>query len=63
LIAVFSAIYHGPSFAIAGTTMILAASIALQEMVPAVWLIVKGFNPSTISSLSYKIYTGKGDKK
>jgi hypothetical protein len=54
LIAVFSALYHGPAFAIAGATMILAASIALQEMVLAVWLIVKGFNPSTIASGSVK---------
>jgi hypothetical protein len=44
LVAVFSALYNGPAFAIAGATMILAASIALQEMVLAVWLIVKGFN-------------------
>jgi len=51
-IAVFSALYNGPPFAIAGTTMILAASIALQEMVLAVWLIVKGFNPSVIASAS-----------
>jgi hypothetical protein len=50
LTAVFSALYHGPAFAIAGATMILAASIALQEMVLAVWLIVKGFNPSIITS-------------
>jgi len=47
LFAVFSALYHGPAFAIVGATMILATSIALQEMVLAVWLIVKGFNPST----------------
>jgi len=52
LIAVFSALYNGPPFAIAGTTMILAASIALQEMVLAMWLIVKGFNPSVIASAS-----------
>ena len=54
LIAVFSALYHGPAFAIAGTTMILAASIAIQEMVLAVWLIVKGFNPSAVASTSAK---------
>jgi hypothetical protein len=35
----------------------LAASIGLQEMVLAVWLIVKGFNPSVIASLSSKTET------
>ena len=45
------------------TNMIMNSQIFLQEMVMAVWLIVKGFNPSAIVSLSDKVDTGKGDKK
>ena len=36
------------------TQVILSVPIGLQEMVLAVWLIVKGFNPSTIASESAK---------
>jgi hypothetical protein len=37
-----------------GTTLLLALPIALQEMVLAVWLIVKGFDPSAIAFESAK---------
>ena len=39
--------------------MIMNFPIFLQEMVMAVWLIVKGFNPSAIASLSAKTTTNE----
>ena len=41
------------------TQVILALPIGLQEMVMAIWLIVKGFNPSAIASLSEKYVTNE----
>ena len=35
---------------VAGVLSILEAPLALQEMVLAVWLIVKGFSPAAIAS-------------
>ncbi len=41
-----------PSFVVSWVHTLLNAPIALQEMVLAIWLIVKGFNPSAIASKS-----------
>ncbi len=48
--ALLSLVYYLPRFFSIETIEILIFPIAVQEMVFAVWLIVKGFNPSTITS-------------
>jgi len=40
-------------------TLLLSMPIGLQELTLAVWLIVKGFNPSAIASLSAKTATNE----
>lgn len=50
LSAVLSTLFDGEPFSISGNLILLALPIAVQEIVMAAWLIVKGFNPSAITS-------------
>lgn len=50
LAAVLVTLFDGEPYSISGNLTLLAVPIALQEMILAVWLIVKGFNPSAIAS-------------
>jgi Domain of unknown function (DUF4386) len=58
LIGAFSGMF-GLIGAFSPPQMLLMFPIMLQEMVMAVWMIVKGFNPSAIASLSAKKATNE----
>ena len=61
IVSMFSPLHLAPNAGV-GIGLLLVPT-AIQEMVFAVWMIVKGFNPSVIASGSAKVDMNKGDKK